>query len=41
LKGYSVEKDVSQDNLGKKIRNAQMEGFNFMGIIGAEELKKS
>lgn len=39
LKGYSVEKDMSQDNLGKKIRNAQLEGFNYMAIIGQEEVK--
>lgn len=36
LKGYSVSIDKSGDNFNKKIRNAQVEGFNYIGVIGKE-----
>lgn len=39
LKGYAVDIDQSGDNFNKKIRNAQVEGYNFIGVIGKEELK--
>jgi threonyl-tRNA synthetase len=34
LQGFSVEIDYSSDKLDKKIRNAQMESFNYIGVIG-------
>ena len=37
LQGYSVEVDVSSDKLDKKIRNAQIEAFNYIGVIGKKE----
>jgi threonyl-tRNA synthetase len=33
--------DKSGDNLNKKIRNAQLEAFNYIGVIGKEELKQN
>jgi threonyl-tRNA synthetase len=36
LSNYSVSIDESGDQLGKKVRNAQLEGFNFIGVIGPE-----
>lgn len=39
LKGYAVDIDQSGDNFNKKIRNAQVEGYNYIGVIGKEELK--
>ncbi len=36
LQGYSVELDTKGDNLNKKIRNAQLQGFNYIGVIGKE-----
>jgi threonyl-tRNA synthetase len=40
LKGYAVEVDRTSDNFNKKIRNAQLASFNFIGVIGKEEMKK-
>jgi threonyl-tRNA synthetase len=34
LQGYAIEIDHSTDKLDKKIRNAQMQAFNFIGVIG-------
>ena len=39
LKGYAVSVDRSGDNFPKKIRNAQVEAFNYIGVIGKEEVK--
>lgn len=39
LKGFSVEVDSSGDKLDKKIRNAQVEGFNYIGVVGPKELE--
>ena len=39
LKGFSVNIDKSGDNFNKKIRNAQIDGFNYIGVIGKEEVK--
>jgi threonyl-tRNA synthetase len=39
LKGYSVHIDNSGDNLNKKIRNAQLDAYNYIGVIGKEEVK--
>lgn len=39
LNNYSVAIDNTGDQLGKKVRTAQLEGFNFIGIIGPEEIK--
>lgn len=36
LQNYSVSVDRSADQLPKKIRNAQLEGYNFIGVIGPE-----
>lgn len=40
LNNYSVAIDNSGDQLGKKVRNAQLEGFNYIGVIGPEECKE-
>ena len=37
LRGFSVEVDLSGDKLDKKIRNAQIEAFNYIGVIGKKE----
>lgn len=34
LRGYSVNIDRSGDNFNKKIRNAQIDGYNYIGVIG-------
>ena len=39
LKGYAVHVDKSGDKLDKKIRNAQIEGYNYIGVIGQKELE--
>ena len=39
LKGYEVEVDSKASNLNKKIRKAQLEFFNFIVIIGEEEVR--
>ena len=39
LKGYQVELDISSATLQKKVRNAQLSLYNFIGVIGAEEVK--
>lgn len=39
LNNYSVNIDNSGDQLAKKVRNAQLESYNFIGIIGPEECK--
>lgn len=36
LKGYAVHVDNSGDQFNKKIRNAQLEAYNYIGVIGAE-----
>lgn len=37
LKGFSVELDNRNENLNKKVRNAQLQGFNYIAVIGKEE----
>lgn len=39
LRGYAVSIDKSGDNFNKKIRNAQLEAYNYIGVIGKEEVK--
>ena len=39
LKGYQVEWDKSPATLQKKIRNAQLAQFNYIFVIGKEEVK--
>ena len=39
LSNYSVAVDNSGDQLAKKVRNSQLEGYNFIGVIGPEEIK--
>lgn len=34
LNGYSASIDNSGDNFNKKIRNALIEGYNYVGVIG-------
>lgn len=38
MQGYSVSIDRTSDKLDKKVRNAQIEGYNFIGVIGKEEV---
>jgi threonyl-tRNA synthetase len=40
LQNYAVSIDNSGDQLNKKVRNAQLEGYNFIGVIGPEEVKE-
>ena len=40
LKGFSVHTDKSGDKLDKKIRNAQLEGYNYIGVLGQKELEE-
>jgi threonyl-tRNA synthetase len=40
LQGYSVSIDRSGDTLNKKVMNAQKESFNYIGVIGKEEVKE-
>lgn len=39
LREYSVSIDRSGDNFNRKIRNAQVEAYNFIGVIGKEEVQ--
>ena len=39
LQGYSVHIDKSNDKLDKKIRNAQLDSYNFIGVIGPREVE--
>jgi threonyl-tRNA synthetase len=39
LRGYSVNIDRSGDNFNKKIRNAQVDGYNYIGVIGNKEVE--
>ena len=39
LKGYAVSIDKSGDNFNKKIRNAQIDAYNYIGVIGKDEVK--
>lgn len=39
-KGYRVSLDASSDTIGKKIRNAQLEKFPYMIVLGAEETQE-
>ena len=39
IKGYCVSIDKSGDKLDKKIRNAQLESFNYIGVIGQREIE--
>jgi threonyl-tRNA synthetase len=34
LEGFCSEVDYTSDKLDKKIRNAQMESFNYTGVVG-------
>lgn len=38
LRDYSVAIDNSGDNFNRKIRNAQVEAYNYIGVIGKEEV---
>ena len=39
LEGFAVHIDNSGDKLDKKIRNAQLDGYNFTGVIGPKEVE--
>ena len=39
LREYSVSIDNSGDNFNRKIRNAQVDQFNYIGVIGRDEVK--
>lgn len=39
LEGYTVYCDQSDSNLAKKVFNAQVACYNFIGVIGEEEVK--
>ena len=39
LEGFFAEVDVANLTLNKKIRNAQLSQFNFIGVIGADEVE--
>lgn len=39
LRDYCVAIDNSGDNFNRKIRNAQIESYNYIGVIGKEEVK--
>lgn len=39
LEGYSSTIDNSGDKLDKKIRNAQLANYNYIGVVGRDELK--
>ena len=41
LKGYSISIDKSNETFNKKIKNGIEEQWNYLGIIGEEELKSS
>jgi|JI6StandDraft_1071083.scaffolds.fasta_scaffold62597_3 threonyl-tRNA synthetase len=38
IRDYSVHIDNSGDNFNRKIRNAQIEAYNYIGVIGKEEV---
>ena len=39
LEGYKVELDISNQTLNKKVRNGQLEQFNYICVVGEEEEK--
>lgn len=39
LKGYQIKVDKSGDKFNKKIRNAQVDGYNYTGVIGPKEME--
>ncbi|CAD8184404.1 unnamed protein product [Paramecium pentaurelia] len=39
LEGYTVSTDESDQTLAKKVRNAQIQYYNFVGVIGEEEVR--
>ena len=40
LQGFSVHIDSSGDKLDKKIRNAQLDGYNYTGVVGPKEVEE-
>ena len=38
LKGYYVDVEISNETLNKRIRNMQLENYNFMLIVGEKEV---
>jgi threonyl-tRNA synthetase len=39
LHGFCAQIDYSSDKLDKKIRDAQIEAFNYIGVIGDKEVE--
>ncbi|KAH7824288.1 putative threonyl-tRNA synthetase [Monocercomonoides exilis] len=39
IHGFTVEKDTSTDKLGAKVRNAQMQQFNYILVVGNMEME--
>ena len=37
VEGYKVSVDLSESTLNKKVRNAQLEQYNYIAVIGEEE----
>ena len=37
LEGYQVSVDVAETTLNKKVRNAQLEQYNYIAVVGEEE----
>ena len=39
MKGWEVELDTSESSLNKKVRTAQLQQFNYIVVIGDEEME--
>ena len=39
MHGYAVHMDNSGDKIDKKIRNAQLDAYNFIGVVGPKEVE--
>lgn len=37
LEGFQVNVDLSESTLNKKVRNAQLDQYNFIAVVGEEE----
>lgn len=40
MRKYHVEVDFSNVTLNKRVRNMQLEGYNYMLVVGEEEVLK-
>lgn len=39
MNGFAVHIDSSGDKIDKKIRNAQLDAYNFIGVVGPKEVE--